>query len=88
MNERGTIFLGAAFGAALGGLTGYLFLTERGRQLRSELEPKLDDVLRNVAALRDTVERARMAASEGWRAISDAAAEGTRWSDTEQRAPF
>jgi gas vesicle protein len=88
MRERSTIILGALVGAAVGTAAGYLFLTERGRRLRQELEPKLDDLLHDVARLRDTVDRARAAASEGWRAISDVAAERTHWSDTEQKAPF
>lgn len=88
MNERSAVLFGAVIGAAAGGLAGYLFLTERGRALRGDLEPALNDVLRNIWALRDTVERARSAASEGWRAISEAAGEGTGWSRAEQRAPF
>lgn len=88
MKERAAVVLGAAVGAAIGGLAGYIFLTERGRVLRDELEPRLDDLLRNVSAVRDTVERARAAAGEGWRAVSDAADGGTRWSGAEQGAPF
>jgi hypothetical protein len=88
MNERAAVFLGAAVGAAVGGLAAYIFLTERGRALRDELEPRLEELLRNVESVRGTVERARAAANEGWRAISDAAAEGGRWPGAEQRAPF
>ena len=88
MNERSAVLFGAVIGAAAGGLAGYLFLTERGRALRDDLEPALTEVLQSVASLRDTVERARSAASEGWRAIGDAAGEGTGWSRAEQRAPF
>jgi gas vesicle protein len=87
MNERAAIFLGALAGAAAGSLAGYLFLTEGGRRLRAEWQPRLDDVLRNAAALRDTVERAGMAASEGWRTGSDDA-QASRWSRGEQHAPF
>jgi gas vesicle protein len=88
MNERSAVLLGAAVGAVAGGLAGYLFLTERGRALRDDLQPALGDMLRNVSALRDTVERARSAASEGWRAISEAAGEGSAWSRARQQAPF
>ena len=35
----------AAVGAVLGGLAGYLFFTPRGRALRSQLEPALDDMM-------------------------------------------
>jgi len=88
MNERTAVFFGAALGAAAGALAGYLFLTERGRRVREELEPRLEGLLRDAGRLRETVERARDAASEGWRAVSDVTAEGARWPETDQQAPF
>jgi gas vesicle protein len=87
MNERAAIILGAMVGAAAGSLAGYLFLTEGGRRLRAEWQPRLEDVLRNAAALRDTVERAGAVASEGWRTASDTA-QAPRWSGEGQHAPF
>jgi len=88
MNERTAVFLGAAFGAAAGALAGYLFLTERGQRLRDDLGPRLEALLRDAGQLRETVERARSAAAEGWRAVSDAAGEAPRWPETDQQAPF
>jgi gas vesicle protein len=87
MNERAAILFGAMAGAAAGSLAGYLFLTERGRRLRAEWQPTLEDVLRNAAALRDTVERAGVVASAGWREASDAA-QAPRRSGAGQHAPF
>ena len=87
MNERAAVFVGAIVGAAAGSLAGYLFLTEGGRRLRAEWQPRLEDVLRNAAALRDTVERAGVVASEGWREASDAA-RAPRSSGAGQHAPF
>ncbi|HXE79356.1 MAG TPA: hypothetical protein VNK41_01270 [Vicinamibacterales bacterium] len=88
MNERTAVFLGAVLGAAAGTAAAYLFLTERGRRLREELEPRLEALLRDAGHLRDTIDRARAAAVEGWRAIHETAGEGARWPETEQRAPF
>jgi len=88
MNERTAIILGAALGAAAGAFAGYLFLTERGRRLRQDLEPRLQALLRDAGQLRETVERARTAAADGWRAVNDAAAESSRWPDPDQQAPF
>ena len=59
-------------GAALGALAGYLFLTESGRQLRRDLEPRLDDLARDFVALQGSVSRATDAAQQGWRAINEA----------------
>ncbi|MCR4373624.1 MAG: YtxH domain-containing protein [Acidobacteria bacterium] len=52
MNDRTSILLSALAGAVIGGCAGYLFLTDEGRRLREDLEPKL-------AGLADEIERAR-----------------------------
>jgi hypothetical protein len=52
-------------------LGGYLFLTEDGRRVRDRLEPGMDDLLREMRHLRSAVEKARMAAQEGWSAIEE-----------------
>jgi gas vesicle protein len=57
-------------GALVGGVAGYLLLTERGRQMRDELEPRLNDVLGEVDKLRQTFESTRSAVSEGWRSFN------------------
>lgn len=87
MNERSAVFLGLFVGAAIGGFAGFLLLTERGRRLRDELEPTVEEMYRSALAVRDTVERARAAAVEGWRAGSDAGVE-LRESQPEQQVPF
>lgn len=52
MNDRTSILLSALAGAVIGGCAGYLFLTDEGRRLREDLEPRL-------AGLADELERAR-----------------------------
>ena len=54
MTDRSSILLSALAGAVVGGCVGYLFLTEDGRTLREDLEPKL-------ASLVTEFERARAA---------------------------
>jgi hypothetical protein len=70
-------------GAVAGGVWGWLYLTEGGRRVRSQIEPKLDDFVRELHNVRGTMEKARTAANEGWRSLNDIAgstgAEG-RWS--------
>ena len=71
MDDRGRVMMAAGLGAIVGGLCGYLFLTEDGRRVRERLEPGMDDMLRELRQLRSAVEKARLAAQEGWTAIED-----------------
>jgi len=71
-DERSVVILGAVVGAALGGLAGYLFLTERGRLLRAEFEPKLRAFVDELANLQATVNRASAAAGDPFRSVASA----------------
>jgi hypothetical protein len=79
-------------GAVIGGVAGYLFFTERGRQFRRQLEPALDDLARELNSFRGTVQRAAGVASEGWKLLNDALGEaGTQpaqFPGTHQSSPF
>jgi hypothetical protein len=61
---------------------GFLYLTESGRSLREQIEPRLDDLIGEMTRVRGTVEKARTAANEGWRSLSDITSGqgGGRWS--------
>lgn len=76
MNDRSRILWSTLLGAAIGGLVGYLYLTESGRQTRSLIEPRLDDLLQEIARVRNTLSKAQAAAREGWRSLNEFA--GTR----------
>lgn len=80
VDERSRVLLATFLGAAIGGAYGWLYLTEQGRRLRAQIEPKLDDFINEVARMRGTVEKARTAANEGWRSLNDMAGGGSRWS--------
>src|SRR5439155_17639948 len=41
-------------GAVIGGVMGYLFFTERGRSMRREFEPALDEFARELMTFRAT----------------------------------
>ena len=58
-------------GAALGGVAGFLFFTDRGRQVRREIQPALEDFVRELSSLRGTVQRAADVAGESWRLLND-----------------
>jgi hypothetical protein len=70
VDDRGRIAIAIGLGALVGGVAGYFLLTERGRQMRDELEPRLNDVLGEVEKLRQTFESTRTAVSEGWRSFN------------------
>jgi hypothetical protein len=73
--------MAACVGAVAGGVCGWLYLTESGRHLREQLEPRLDDLIGEMTRVRGTVEKARTAANEGWRSLSDiTGGHGGRWS--------
>ena len=78
MDDRGRIGLAIGLGAVIGGAVGYLLFTERGRELRDNLEPRLQDLLTEIDQLTHTFERARAAAVEGWQSFSKLAQEETR----------
>lgn len=71
MDERTQVFMASVLGAAIGGVFGWLYLTERGRQVRVQLEPFFDTVIDEIHQTQHTVDKARLAASEGRRALDD-----------------
>jgi gas vesicle protein len=58
-------------GALVGSVAGYLFFTERGRALRREIEPALEEFAHELRRFRDTVQQAVSVAAEGWDAITE-----------------
>jgi gas vesicle protein len=71
VEDRARVLMSACLGALIGGVAGYLFLTEDGRRVRDRLEPGMDDLLREMRHLRSAAEKARMAAAEGLLTVSD-----------------
>jgi gas vesicle protein len=63
-------------GAVIGGVAGYLFFTERGRSVRRQIEPALEDFSRELMSFRNTVQEAAGVASEGWKLLTDTLGEG------------
>jgi gas vesicle protein len=58
-------------GGAIGGAVGYLFFTDSGRALRRQVEPALEDFVRELNGFRATLQRTAGVASESWNVISD-----------------
>lgn len=82
MDERSRVLMASLIGAVAGGAWGWLYLTDHGRRIRDQIEPKLDDFINEVTRARGTVDKARAAANEGWRSLNDMASgsQGGRWS--------
>jgi hypothetical protein len=81
VDERSRVLVATMLGAVVGGVWGWLYMTENGRRVRQQIEPKLDDFLNELTRVRGTVEKARTAANEGWRSLNDMAGGGqSRWS--------
>jgi hypothetical protein len=81
VDERSRVLMATFLGAVAGGVLGWLYMTESGRHVRDQIEPKLDDFMNELTRMRGTVEKARTAANEGWRSLNEVAGGGqTRWS--------
>ena len=84
MDERSRVLMATLMGAVVGGVGGWLYMTEGGSRVRDQIEPRLDDSMNELTRMRGTVDKARNAANEGWRSLSDMAGGGGqpqgRWS--------
>ena len=71
MNERTAVIAGALVGAMTGAFAGYLFFSERGRELRDRFEPMVDDLKHEFARFQKTLEKVGDMANDGMRAVHE-----------------
>ena len=71
MDERSQVLIATVLGAVCGGILGSLYLTERGRHIRGQIEPMLDAMLAEFQRTRTTVTKVREATLEGRRVLDD-----------------
>lgn len=71
MNEREQVLISTLLGAVMGGVFGTLYFTERGRRVREQIEPMLDNVIEEVQRCRQTFGKARILTGEGRRALDE-----------------
>jgi hypothetical protein len=93
VNENTRAMVAAIVGAVIGGVAGYLFLTENGRTLRRrQIEPALEDLARELSGFSATLQKATGIASEGWKLLGDALGDGdarsSKYGNPRQTAPF
>jgi gas vesicle protein len=58
-------------GALVGAAAGFLFFTDRGRELRDRLEPAVDELRQEFARFQRTAEKVGHMANEGMRVVSE-----------------
>jgi hypothetical protein len=81
VDERSRVLTATFLGAVIGGVWGWLYMTESGRRVRDQIEPRLDNFIGEITRLRGTVDKARTAANEGWRSLNEMTGAGHgRWS--------
>jgi hypothetical protein len=85
-DERSVVVLGAVVGAALGGLAGYLFLTEGGAAVRRDLVARMNALAHELSELQGAVGRARTLVADTLQAAREAAEEHG-WDSSRQRSP-
>jgi hypothetical protein len=92
VTNQGRVMLSALAGAAVGAIVGWFYLTDAGRRLRGQLEPRLDDAMREIGRLRQTIGKAQAVASEGWRSLNQVAGgssqQGGDWGGSRQTSPY
>jgi gas vesicle protein len=69
MSEQSQVMASAVVGALVGAVAGYLFFTGRGRELRSRMEPLVDDLRQEFARFQRTFEKVGDMANEGMRVV-------------------
>jgi gas vesicle protein len=78
VRDRSAILLGAIAGAVAGGAAGWLWLTEDGRRLRTQLEPRLQDLAGHAAAVSAAARRVQAAARDGAQTAREVASRATQ----------
>jgi hypothetical protein len=75
VNDSNRIAFTILAGAVIGGFAGFLLFTDRGRRLRMELQPRLDDVAREMRGIQELAVQLRATANESWRQLESFVAE-------------
>ena len=76
MEDRSRVWAAAGVGAVVGGLWGWLYLTNSGCQVRDQIEPTIDRIIDELKEVRATGEKAKTAIDDGRRLLSDVWAVG------------
>ena len=86
MNDSRIMVAGALVGALVGAAASYLFFTNAGGELRSRIEPAVDDLRREFGRFQKTVEKLGEMANDGIRAVNEFNTARAQSSYSDQRA--
>jgi gas vesicle protein len=79
MNDRSMMLLGAIIGAGVGASVGFMLFTERGRQLRKDLQPEIETVVKEAMRLGQVIDELRSGRPVGPVAATAAGAGNAVW---------
>jgi gas vesicle protein len=65
-------------GAVIGAAAGYMFFTDRGRDLRRQLEKALEALGPELSQFSGTINRTAGVANEGWKLLNEALGDSSR----------
>lgn len=91
MTERERDCLVTTIGALAGAIASYLLFTARGRYMRRQIVPALEELEHELSSFRSTVAKTAGLASEGWKLLNEAIGDTSpapRASNPHQTAPF
>ena len=77
MDDRSRVLTAACVGAVVGGLWGWLYLTENGGAVRRRVGPSLDRLPDDINAVRATADKASAALADVRNILEDVGALGT-----------
>jgi hypothetical protein len=92
VTDKARAITATTVGAIIGGVAGYLFFTDRGRALRRQLEPAIEEFARELNHFGGALYKSAGIASEGWKLLTEtmreAASRGPHYTTPHQTSPF
>ena len=91
MTDKTRACAASMVGAVIGAAVGYMFFTDRRRELRRQLEKTLESLEPELSHFSGTINRTASVASEGWKLLNEALGDSSRaprYVNPHQTSPF
>ena len=91
MTDKTRACAASMVGAVIGAAVGYMFFTDRGRELRRQLEKTLEALEPELSHFSGTINQTASVASEGWKLLNEALGDSSRsprYVNPHQTSPF